>query len=257
MTIYRYDAPVKILSVREHKNEHNLDTSYSVDVALLAPYGDGSGRAGQRITNLPIYYLTATGGLIEIMKAIQQFTGAPAPDLASSSLADLVNIYNQYSSKKIKKFSDRATAIKRITDLMVQESEDMFAGEAAQPATDTQKESLRKKLANRNPSKEINQVVDAKGRKDKKIALNLTVTTTTGANMDIKEKSEKPTVRKNLFSGKRILIVSKSNPRREGTEGYHNWEKYKPDMTYEDYRAAGGGQNHLAYDISKGYIKLV
>jgi hypothetical protein len=251
MTIYRYDAPVKILSAKE------TNDSLIVDVALLAPYSDGSGKAGQKITNLPIHYLTATEGLIEIMKTIQQFTGAPAPDLASSSLADLVKIYNQYSSKKIKKFSDRATAIRRITDLMVQESEDMFAGEAAQPATDTQKESLRKKLANRNPSKEINQVVEAKGRKDKKIALNLTVTTTTGANTNTKEKTEKPKIRKNVFSGKKIFILKKSNPCKKGTIRFENWEKYRDGMSYEEYRSVASTLNHFRYDLSKGFIKLV
>jgi ACT domain-containing protein len=58
------------------------------------------------------------------------------------------------------------------------------------------------------------------------------------------------------FAGKLIFKISKTNPRRENTHGWRGWELYENGMTYEQFRAKGGRNNDLQWDIDKKFIEL-
>jgi hypothetical protein len=62
--------------------------------------------------------------------------------------------------------------------------------------------------------------------------------------------------RPSAFSGKTIHKLVDKNPRREGTAGYKAWEKLRSGMTYEQYLAAGGARNHLAWDLEHKFVEL-
>lgn len=62
--------------------------------------------------------------------------------------------------------------------------------------------------------------------------------------------------RPSAFSGKKIVKLVKENPRREGSVGFKSFSKIKSGMTYEQYLAAGGRRQDLAFDLAQGYIKL-
>jgi hypothetical protein len=57
----------------------------------------------------------------------------------------------------------------------------------------------------------------------------------------------------------KIQIVAEDNPRREGSQGYDNWKIIKryDGKTVEAYLNAGGGSNHLRWDVQHGSVKLV
>ena len=59
------------------------------------------------------------------------------------------------------------------------------------------------------------------------------------------------------FSGKKIQLVEKTNPKREGSAAHGKYALYKDGMTTEKFLEAGGTAADLAYDSKKGYIKLV
>jgi hypothetical protein len=59
------------------------------------------------------------------------------------------------------------------------------------------------------------------------------------------------------FAGKVIVKLVDSNPRREGTNGYHSFSLIRKNMTYEQFIAAGGRRQDLVWDINKGNAKLI
>lgn len=62
--------------------------------------------------------------------------------------------------------------------------------------------------------------------------------------------------RKSKWAGKKIVKVSKENPRREGTVGHKSFSLIKSGMTYDQYIAAGGRRQDLAFDIQHKYVEL-
>lgn len=58
---------------------------------------------------------------------------------------------------------------------------------------------------------------------------------------------------------KTIKVVAEENPRREGSKGYENWAIIKryDGKTVEGYLKAGGGTDHLRWDINHKNVKLV
>jgi hypothetical protein len=61
---------------------------------------------------------------------------------------------------------------------------------------------------------------------------------------------------KSKFSGKFLYKLVDKNPRREGTWGYRSWELIKDGMSYEAYKAAGGRNNDLQWDIDRKRIQM-
>lgn len=75
----------------------------------------------------------------------------------------------------------------------------------------------------------------------------------------IAKPSEKKEVVKGKFVGKTIRSLVTENPRREGTHGHISMAiviKAK-EISYEDYRAAGGRPNDLQWDIDHKNVEIV
>lgn len=70
------------------------------------------------------------------------------------------------------------------------------------------------------------------------------------------KKQSRPRGRKSSFSGKVIRKLVKDNPRRKGTAGFKSFTLIRPGMTYEQYLAAGGRRQDLAWDITHKYVKV-
>jgi hypothetical protein len=62
---------------------------------------------------------------------------------------------------------------------------------------------------------------------------------------------------KSKFRGKFLYKLVDKNPRREGTWGYRSWELIQDGMSYEAYKAAGGRNNDLQWDIDHRRIEVV
>lgn len=58
------------------------------------------------------------------------------------------------------------------------------------------------------------------------------------------------------FSSKKITKLVKDNPRRKGTWGWKSFNLIKSGMTYEQYLAAGGRRNDLAWDVRHKNVKV-
>lgn len=61
------------------------------------------------------------------------------------------------------------------------------------------------------------------------------------------------------YVGKRLIRVGDAittNPRREGSKSWHNWNKITKGMTFEKYIAAGGEFGKLNTYIKSGVLKL-
>ena len=68
-----------------------------------------------------------------------------------------------------------------------------------------------------------------------------------------KEKAEKaekgPDTRK-------LTLVTKENPKREGSKAAATYELYKKAKTVQDFLDAGGSKADIAYDVKAGHIKV-
>lgn len=60
------------------------------------------------------------------------------------------------------------------------------------------------------------------------------------------------------YAGKKIYLVGKENPRREGTHGHRSMEvvRNKPGVTFEDYIAGGGRRVDLKGSIELKQVEL-
>ena len=55
---------------------------------------------------------------------------------------------------------------------------------------------------------------------------------------------------------KKITVLFKENPGREGTKSFDARAKYKTGQTVADYIQAGGDPGYVRHDVAKGYISL-
>jgi DNA-binding MarR family transcriptional regulator len=58
------------------------------------------------------------------------------------------------------------------------------------------------------------------------------------------------------LAGQKIYKLVQENPRRVGTHGHKSFALIKDGMTYEAYKAAGGRNNDLSWDIDHGFVEL-
>lgn len=177
----------------------------------------------------------------------------------SQSLAELTEMYNSLApkDKQVKKFRDKPTAQRRLTDLMA------GAPSKAQPEpTDADKaKTLAKVLAKSGDVPAITGTVENKA-KGNKYDLDLTFNSKINlkdAVSQVQHQTRGITLvgKRSKFAGKRIKIISEKNPRRAGTAGWHNWNIYDNLMTYEQFIIAKGGANHLRWDVEHGFIELI
>lgn len=71
----------------------------------------------------------------------------------------------------------------------------------------------------------------------------------------VKLPGENPGPRSNS-SGKKLYKLVDKNPRREGTHGWKSFNLIKDGMSYEDYKAAGGRNNDLAWDVEHKFVEV-
>lgn len=226
MTIYRYDASVKI-----HKALFDPKTNMlKCSVQLLSIFSDGSGRVGDTIGPLSPTELSADDGIDEILAACH--TSLPnnlrkdnymqhlpsTTELKSKPLSELTALYNRVAPKdqRVKRFRDKTTALERLRKAFKQDSANL--------PTSVKKEKL--KMSTSKPAQ-----------------------SSSGTKINLVGKRSK-------HAGKKIHLVADKNPRREGTAGHLNWKLYKEGMTYEDFILAKGGAQHLNWDIEHGFIEL-
>lgn len=62
--------------------------------------------------------------------------------------------------------------------------------------------------------------------------------------------------RPSQFTNRKLTKLVKDNPRRKGTHGFKSFALIKTGMSYEQYIAAGGRRNDLAWDVAHKYVKV-
>lgn len=169
------------------------------------------------LTVAAVATLTAAEAAVEqdptliVVENEQQMDRVPTPLL--------VKLYNKIRPEKpITKFSDRATANKRMW-----------------PALDA--------LADK-PIDEAPSIMATKKKAAKKATKKATKKTANGARRG----------RISKFSGKTLTKLIDKNPRREGTAGHKSWSVIRNGMLYDDYIKAGGRRQDLVWDISHKWI---
>lgn len=146
-------------------------------------------------------------------------------DLTQLSMQDLVRMHNTVRPEKpITKFSDRATANKRMWPVV-------------------------EYLADTNPDKETPMAAKAKkgaakGAKKVKAAPTL-------------KNGETKRGRRSQYDGMVINKLVDKNPRKEGTSGHKSWSLLRSGMKYEDYIAAGGVRRDLEWDAERKWVEIV
>lgn len=181
-------------------------------------------------------------------------------DMEQLSSDLLVNLHNKIRPEKpIKKFADRATAVKRMWPAL-DALADMTTGKARASAEDVPQLSPPQE---QDASPSPNAVEDSS-----------TSEGTTMANATKSRKRTTPTAKKNgsakaakaesngrrgrpsQYAGKVITKLSDENPRREGSLGYKSFAAIRNGMTVEKYLEAGGRIKDLAYDVQKKFVKV-
>ena len=144
---------------------------------------------------------------------------------ARTSNSDMVNLYNHFTpNAQIKKFSDRATAAKRLIALA----------------------DAHGKVIQCEPSEEAAPApASAAAPKKEKAQAK-------------KTEGEVKRGRVSEFAGKTIHSKVDENPRREGTQGFASFKIVlaTPGLTYEDYLAAGGRRQDLAWDLAHDWVAV-
>lgn len=256
MSIDYEGAPIEVTKCYyDHKD------MLTADIKFLGSFPDGSGKKGDTKKGIRISQLNATAGLEEILnecskhlnfKDRKENYAAHLPDaegLRSTSLTDLVALFNRMApqDKSIKKFADKATAIKRLTDIFTQES----ISTNTPPPTEKQRNKLVEKILNSEGSTpEVKK--ELKPVEGRSISLDLKIQSQTNLKQEVQSAASRN------FFGKRIHLCVKENPRRTGTQGWHNWNLYHDGMPFEEYIASAKVKalNHFRWDIEKGFIKV-
>lgn len=55
---------------------------------------------------------------------------------------------------------------------------------------------------------------------------------------------------------RKIKLLTKENPKREGSESFKRFELYRKSKTVADFIAAGGTAGDVRYDANAGYIEV-
>lgn len=144
-----------------------------------------------------------------------------ATDMASN--AERLSVYNKYAAKKVKRFPDTKTAIRRTAQVL---------------------ESCNVKLKDITTSKPANN--DKPKVVKKKVAPKKTVA---------KKEGNLPGP-KSEFVGKKLYKLVKENPRRKGSIGYKSFEVIRNGMKYETFIELKGINKDLRYDVNHGHVEV-
>lgn len=146
-------------------------------------------------------------------------------------LRDYNSIAVQLGLPEVKKFSDRATGLKRLTAMR-------------------QKLAGWNSLSNSTPETQLNNDTDTAVIENEAAVDEAAVDAAAAAPASRRGRSKK-------ICGVRLYATSKCterNPRREGTNGYRSLQIIidNPGILAEDYFAQGGRTNDLQWDIAHG-----
>lgn len=265
MTIY-YDREIEVKIVKAMwrgvpslKKEPTL----LIEIEHLTLFSDGSGKIGYKQAGLLIQQLQADGGLTEIIKACEPFltqqlgkdnymAQVPHRDHENKSLSELCDLYNSMvpKAKRIKKFKDKPTALRRIADIFTAEQPKYGALKDKDPTVG----SLPKQIAKTN--------IPLSGGRSLNVDLTITKGKMSegGALQTHAELRKILTGRKSSYSGKYIYKAEAwkdKNPRRPGTHGYYDWENnIKEGLTYEEYILGKGQNRHFDHVVKKKFVVL-
>lgn len=206
-------------------------------------------------------------------------------DLATAKMVDMVAYYNRLTGKAILKFQDRATAVRRCTELIekqaaakpIKQAEPPRIHKDAAPLVDPDATNF-KKVAARNPlrqatgrddpkprprsvSRDLNAVravMAERGITSPLSPMDMMASTLTAPPRKIQAvdstRRRGPKPKWPLES--RVELVQKTNPKRKGTLAYDEYEFYKDCKTVADYINYGGQLAYMNYDEKRGYIKI-
>lgn len=69
-------------------------------------------------------------------------------------------------------------------------------------------------------------------------------------------KKEKEAGARAQHAAKKIKVLAKENPRREGSQGHATFAVYKNGMTVGEAIEAGADAGYIRSDVNRGYISL-
>lgn len=204
-----------------------------------------------------ITYNTNTGlfGAYATRKEAAGSTGMPVyasvEELAQTkaSLTEMAKFYNRLTGNDVKKFSDKASAARRIWDAAVAANEefneqnkdaDTPAPDATQPQPDAPEAA-----GEQTEQGEGNSQPDSEGQP---VAVPVA---------DKGKRGRKPGT--GQFAGKTVFAKKQVNPRRAGTKGWHSYNIFlgkSEGVPYADYIAAGGRAVDLDWDIKHKFAEV-
>jgi hypothetical protein len=180
---------------------------------------------------------------------------------ATANMKGIVNLYNAMAKMlgepEVNKFTDRATAMKRIAKI----TETL---KAAVPAKAVEKAAADLE-ANTQPKEKTTKVTGSIAAK----VAEATVAATTAKAERARVKAEKAAEKAALkaaggakrgkvaeFTGMTLKAVKDKNHRRNPSHGFNSMEiiLQKPGIKYEDFIAAGGRNVDLRWDIKFGHV---
>lgn len=252
LKFYRSEAEIQIISA-----SIGFRDELYCEYRLLENYKDKSGDL-RRIYYSPVIYLTCTSGFQSLVQHCHNLLPTKhrkenymsQQSIRDKSLSELADLYNSLvpKSKKITKFRDRKTAIARLTEYFA--ATPTVAEKKLPPVTDREKQNFAEAMKNKKDAdKKIQQQVG------KNITLDLKVTSKTNLEESSMMQTEEKKERSN-FKGKKIYVLVDRNPRREGTTAHSKFALYKNGMTVTEFKNAGGRTADIAFDVSRGYIKV-
>ena len=142
----------------------------------------------------------------------------------------LVEVYNSYADKPVKKFADNKTGAERIIKLAQNMNVEITPFDSSA-----------------NIEKKIQELPVKAGPVSSELFGKI-----------VKDDANQP--RRGKYAGRMIRTISVRNPRREGTKGFHSMGiliNAGEPVSYESYIAQGGRPNDLAWDLEKGHVVLV
>jgi hypothetical protein len=183
-------------------------------------------------------------------------------DLEKVGTGVLIRLYNQaVPSSPVKKFPDRATAVKRTFPLLeslakegplVEEAGSDWASgmETLPPPSDTPGEAQEEEeSAGQTEQKEDDVATATKKRRGSRGA-------TKGKQKVSSGKTNGKRGRTASYAGAKLFRVGDENPCRTGGLRAQSWDLIRNGMTYESYLEKGGRPQELAFNVRQGRVKV-
>lgn len=193
------------------------------------------------------------------------------------STAALVDLYNKYADKPVKRFSDRSTASQRVWDTITAKIEvekglnmtqvnEAVKNAAATAGTDKAAAAEAKK-AEAARKAEV-KAAEKKAKEDKKAADKKAKADAKAAKDAAKAAGGGDKTRKSIFAGKvlkhKIAKDAEGNIKNPRRPGSHGWNSLKiiidagdKGITLDAYQKAGGRMNDLHWDVDHGNAEAV